>query len=415
MQIRRTLWIVIGVLSFLVATGGALLGWVVYQQQSALTTRLLVIGEDTQLSVINADGTTQTLASDLDANDYRYPATSPDGRQVVYVATEDGGLTLRRLDLISGQRIDLYRSNINRPFNMAWSPDGRYVNFLLLSPTGLSLHIVPSDGSRPALLISSATTSFYAWSSSGTSLLVHLNGHTAMGGSLELYDSASGTNTPIVSDPGLFQAPAWALDGRYFYYVAQPPVDGRASIETLESQLVRVTADGKNPEVLINEKQSDLRIARAPNSNQIAYVAARLNEQRRLAWGQLKVLKEGAAEPTVLSRSDEQVGAFFWAPDGNQIAYLSHRGTFTPDGERTWHVVDLRTGAIRDYGTFTPSNLFVGFQIFFDAYLFSFSPWSPDSQSLTYGASDGVYVIDLERGTNTKIAAGRLSMWVRGQ
>ena len=58
---------------------------------------------------------------------------------------------------------------------------------------------------------------------------------------------------------------------------------------------------------------------------------------------------------------------------------------------------------------------FAGLQSFFDAYTFSFSPWSPDSSRIAYGAQDGVYVLDLAAGRAAKATDGALGMWVGGK
>ena len=78
-------------------------------------------------------------------------------------------------------------------------------------------------------------------------------------------------------------------------------------------------------------------------------------------------------------------------------------------------IVDITNGAIRDLATFQPSAAFVGLQDYFDAYTFSFSPWSPEGGQLAYGADDGVYIIDTAAGSATKKAEGALGMWLGGR
>jgi hypothetical protein len=105
----------------------------------------------------------------------------------------------------------------------------------------------------------------------------------------------------------------------------------------------------------------------------------------------------------MLSQQGDHVTAFFWSPDGTQIAYLTYTDAYDHEGQRTWHIVDIARGTIRDLATFKPSAAFVGLQDFFDAYTFSFSPWSPDSSRIAYGAQDGVYVLDLAAGRAAKM------------
>jgi TolB protein len=231
------------------------------------------------------------------------------------------------------------------------------------------------------------------------------------GGQLSTFRPGQDQAKPLLGDPGLFQAPAWSLDGSHFFYVAQPPIAGdNPTIDDIKSDIMRVSADGNDPVMLVREEKADLRLIRSPSSDQLAYSVLGVD-----GFGSLKLISGSGGTPRVLSRQGEHVTAFFWSPDGKQIAYLTHAGEFSPEGERTWHVVDTASGTIRDFDTFRPSAAFVGLQAFFDAYTFSFSPWSPESTRLAYGAKDGVYLIDLVGGTTTKKSDGELGMWVGGK
>ena len=72
-------------------------------------------------------------------------------------------------------------------------------------------------------------------------------------------------------------------------------------------------------------------------------------------------------------------------------------------------------GAVRDFESFKPSAAFAGLQVYFDAYTFSFSPWSPDGSRIVYGADDGVYVLDVAAGRAFRAADGALGVWVGGK
>ena len=172
---------------------------------------------------------------------------------------------------------------------------------------------------------------------------------------------------------------------------------------------MRVSAEGKEPTMLVREEKSDLRIIRAPNSDQIAYLIRGIE-----GYGPLKLIDGAGGSARLLSQQDDHVTAFFWSPDGTRIAYLTYADAYEHAGRRTWHIVDIASGMIRDLATFTPSAAFVGLQDFFDAYTFSFSPWSPEGVRLAYGADDGVYMIDIAAGNATKQTEGVLGMWVGG-
>ncbi len=409
MTIRRILWIAIPVLVIIVLAGAGALTWLVLNRRSAEPVRLVVMSDDHRVRLVEEDGAERVLAENALTQGYSFPATSPDGRRVAYVASEQDRSAIVLYDLISGERKEIYQSQANIPIDLAWSPDGKYIVFLI--GRELTAQIVPTDGSKPAQLIAAGSPSFFAWSPDSATLLLHLGGHTVQGGQVSTFRPGQQQASPLLSDPGLFQAPAWSLDGSHFFYVAQPPIThAEPSIEDIKSDIMRVSADGKDSVMLVREEKADLRIIRAPNSDQIAYVIA--GEQ---GFGPLKLIDGVGGKLRILSREGEHVTAFFWSPNGQQIAYLTHDGEFTPDGERTWHIVDATSGAIRDFDTFRPSAAFAGLQVFFDAYTFSFSPWSPEGMRLAYGAEDGVYLIDLASGTIAKKADGTLGMWVGGR
>lgn len=407
MTVRRLIWIVIPLLLVVVLLGGGALAWVLLRG-AAGPARLVVMSDDT-VRLIDDAGAEQLLAENALTSGYSFPAVSPDGRQVAYVAREGDASAIIRFDVASGARTELFRSQEHVPIDLAWSPDGAYLVFLIGGQ--LTAQIVPADGSKPPQLIAAGSPSYFAWSPDSARLLLHLGGHTVQGGHVAMFRPGDQLAQPILGDPGLFQAPAWALDGQHFFYVAQPPIEGaQPSIEDIKSDIMRVSADGKEPVRLAREDKSDLRIIRSPVSDQIAYMVVGFD-----GYGPLKLIDGAGGDARTLSQQGQHVTAFFWAPDGKQIAYLTHDGTFAPDGERTWHIVDTASGAVRDFARFQPSQAFAGLQIFFDAYSFSFSPWSPDSQRLAYGADDGVYVLDTVGGSSARKSDGGLGMWVGGK
>lgn len=410
MAARRLLMVAISVLLLGVLAGGGLLGWLILRSRAAAApVRLLTVGGDTKVRLLSDDGAEALIAGNARTDGYSFPATSPDGRKVAYVSAGDEGFAIVVYDVASGERRELYQSRSNLPIDLAWSPDGKQIVFLLGSK--LTAQIVPVDGSASARLISVDSPSFFAWRPDGAALLLHLGGHAVQGGHLALYRPGEPQARAFLADPGLFQAPAWSFDGQDIFYVAQPPVESaRMTIDDVKSDIMRVSADGSNRRRLAREERADLRIVRAPNSDMIAYMVFTPD-----GYGPLKLVDGAGGEPRALSRAGEQVTAFFWSPDGRRIAYLTHEGGYTHDGPRTWHVVDVAGGAVRDLGTFRPSPAFVGLQDFFDAYTFSFSPWSPAGDRLAYGAEDGVYVIDMATGSAAKKGPGGLAMWVGGK
>lgn len=408
MPIRRILWIMIPLLLLVVIAGGGALAWLVFQER-AEPIRLLILGSDTTVRLLDGD-VQRVIASDAETEGYGFPAPSPDGRRLAYVANDTNGMAIVQIELSSGARTELYRSRAAIPIDLAWSPDGRYLSFLL--DGGRTVHIVASDGSQPAQLVANGPPSYFAWSPDSMTLLLHLGGHMVEGGHVATYQHGADHASPVASDPGFFQAPAWAADGKHFFYVAQPQITNpEPSIEDVKADITRVSADGRETVVLAREEQADLRIVRSPSADKLAYMV-----RTPKGFGGLKLIDGVGSTARVLSRAEEKVTAFFWSPDGGSIAYLTHDGSYRMAGERTWHVVDISSGRVRDFETFTPSVAFggMGLEAFFDAYIFSFSPWSPDNSRIAYGTRDGVYVLDIATGRSTRMADGVLGMWVGG-
>jgi len=407
MLVRRLLWIVVSMLLLVVLAGGGALAWLLLRAPSQ-TARLVVLGPNKQVRLLDTHGTERVLADNAKTDGFSFPATAPDQRHLAYVTEDDSGVAIIALDVVSGERKELYRSRESLPIDLAWSPDGKYIVFL--AGAQLTAQIVPADGSQAAHLIAAAAPSYFAWSPDSGTLLLHLGGHTAQGGHVATYRPGETQSRALLSDPGLFQAPAWAVDGQHFFYVAQPPITGaELTIDDIKSDIMRVSADGKQPTMLVREEKSDLRIIRAPNSDQIAYSIL-----RPAGFGPLKLIDGAGGPARTLSQPNAHVTAFFWSPNGTQIAYLTYADAYDHAGQRTWHIVDVTSGAIRDLATFTPSAALVGLQDFFDAYTFSFSPWSPEGTRLAYGTDDGVYIIDADSGSATKQTEGELAMWLGG-
>jgi TolB protein len=408
MTIRRLLWIAIFLLLVVVLAGGGALAWLLLRPASH-SARLVVLGPNKQVRLLDAGGAERVLAENAKTDGFSFPAPAPDQRHLAYVTEDDSGAAIVVLDVVSGERKEVYRSSASLPIDLAWSPDGKYIVFL--AGEQLTAQIVPADGTLPARMIADGAPSYFAWSPDSGTLLLHLGGHAAQGGHVVAYRPGEAQAHSLLSDPGFFQAPAWAIDGQHFFYVAQPPItNAEPTIDDIKSDIMRVSADGTAPTMLVREEKSDLRIIRAPNSDQIAYLIRGVD-----GFGPLKLIDGAGGAARLLSRQGEHVTAFFWSPDGARIAYLTYADAYDHEGKRTWHIVDIGSGAIRDLATFTPSAAFVGLQDFFDAYTFSFSLWSPEGARLAYGADDGVYLIDIATGSATKQTAGVLGMWVGGR
>ncbi|MEM8531216.1 MAG: hypothetical protein AAGF95_10265 [Chloroflexota bacterium] len=410
MSTRRTLWIAIIVLAIAIVIEGSVFLWLFLRSDIPSSDDLVAFGPDMPLQLVLGGDLTQTLAEDVDAGDYRFPTVAPDGRSLVYVGVEDDVFVLFQVDLESQRRTELFRNATAQPFAMGWSPDSRYVSFLANLPSNLGVYVVRADGAEAAQQIAAAQQAYMMWSQDSQSLLMHVNGHQFDGGRVEIYRLGATRPSTIANDPGFFFTPAWVLDSDEVFYVLQPPIVGsQPTGEDLANHMVRMSVDGDETEVLSEEPASIIRMVRAPNNNQIAYIRQGVNSGGSIS-GRLSLVDENG-EISVVTEAAQNVLTFFWSPDGNQIAYLSQVQS-SASILQTWHIFDVESASTRSLSTFQPSETFVRFQLFFDAFIDSFSPWSADGTRLLYGADDGVYTLDVADGQTTRVADGEWGVWV---
>lgn len=413
MPTRRLLLTLIALLAAVIVAGVAGVAGLAYWRLSATppSGELLVV-RDQRILLIAADGSERVLVEDASATGYRFPTLAPGGERVAYVAEdEQGEVALFSVELSTGQRTELYSSPDAPPLYLLWSPDGRSVSFLGTQRLGgLGVYVVAADGSSQAELLGiTPGSSYFAWQPDSSTLLLHNGGSRFEQGTVANQRLGAPEVLYELADPGFFRAPAWSRDGSQFYYVAQPAISEPSSPDAIESTLTRVGADGSSPQVLATEKRAAMFFARAPASEHLAYVTGSLDGA---SFGALKVVDAANGNVTLVSRPDERVPAFFWSPDGQQLAYLTYSVGNNQTLSLTWHLVGRDGGEIRDLASFTPSQTFVQLLSYFDAYASALDLWSPDGRELVYSTDEGIALLDLTSGEVSQRGAGQLAMWL---
>ena len=416
MRTRRVLLALVALFLVVIIVGTVGIASVVVLSRRAQAARgsLLVLGKESHLLALDGQGKQQVLAEDISTDGFLYPSPAPDGTRVAYVASSNKGTALMVLTLSSGERKQLF--NISAPiqlFYMTWSPDSRYISFLSPVENGsLGVSVVPADGSAtPHVVSQDNKAAYFAWTPDSQKLLLHSNGSVFEQGSLATFALGSDQPQQIQQDPGFFQAPAWSADGKQVFYVLQPKVQtDQPSFDDVVSVLTRAAPDGSGSTELVREVGSVIFFSRAPGSDQLAYTTLSFKTK---TFGPLTVVDGATGKHNVVSRSGDDVVAFFWSPDGKQLAYLTREDERDLRSDYTWHVVGSGGGEVRDLARFTPTQSFSGLVTFFDAYALSFNLWSPDSKQLTYAAADGVYTLDTTSGTTKRMAEGELGVWMR--
>jgi hypothetical protein len=83
--------------------------------------------------------------------------------------------------------------------------------------------------------------------------------------------------------------------------------------------------------------------------------------------------------------------------------------TAVDDQQVRWNVVTLANQQQRPLQAFTPSDMYIGYMRYFDAY--RISPWSKDGQWLLTTTTTIVQAQSLDGGTMVPLGPGEFAVW----
>lgn len=379
--------------------------------------RIVYVDADGQVATIAPDGSEQRQISDATVR-FQFPAWSPTGE---YVAALGGSSLVRLTDAAEPESVELYNSRAQNPFYFYWSPDGRYLTFLTNHPSGIGLHLVPSDAESNSRLLATGSPFYWDWQADSTQILMH-TGVTGEDARLALLDIEDGQIGPDVAAPGFFQAPGISRNGRYWAYAER---DARGN-----SWLV--VADSETGDVQRQRHAGLVALGWSPAADQVAFIST--GENAMEFTGPLRLMDAVTGEVTLLSR--DLVAAFFWSPDGRYLATISlDRGLEGdivegnsrralgkantqdhPDISLNLTLIDVTTGGKRHLLSFQPSVVFITQLLpYFDQYALSHRIWSPDSSAIVLpvvnGRASQVTVIPINGDPSRPIAEGNMPFW----
>ncbi|MBI4312093.1 MAG: PD40 domain-containing protein [Chloroflexi bacterium] len=390
--------------------------------------RIAYIGVDGNLYTVRRDATDRRQLTESDPalvssapvwsrrspRSYAWPTWSPDGSKLAVSqlsAEEEAPITINVVDIATAQSRRLYANDPDSvqfigpgiPHYLFWSPDSRRLAFLAPTAAGVSLFLSSLGRDEPSQLATGAP--FYmAWHPDSHSLLLHI------GSALSLVDvdSLAGASG-LGPSPDTFRAPGWSPDGSQMAYIESSGSGGAALLiaDKNGDGSRSLTESGLNAALLWSPRGGRIALADSPSQTRSYYSRLRLLD---VVGGRDRLLVE---EPLL---------AFFWAPDGEKIAYVA---VDTVNLRLTWKVVSLRGGQVRELADFLPSEDLLAMLIFFDQYALSSSIWSPDSTALVFSgridaasdesneeAQDSIFVLDVESAAPPQaIAPGTLAFW----
>lgn len=396
--------------------------------------RIAIINNDGQIETMSPTGDDRrvlTLASDQSR--FQFPAWSPDGRRVAMIGNRTLGGAIYVLEDAARSGVlrdhQVYYSVEEAPVYLFWSPDSQNLGFLANQDRNLlSLNVVAGDGTAESRQLATGAPFYWDWSDDGRQLLVHA-GQRGADNMLALINVDGETQADNLAVPGYFQAPDIGQGGRYWAF-AEEADGGLTSLVVVDTQTGERTS---------HQLFGSTALSWSPTGNQIAFTKGPVNGHP--FWGPLHLLNiESGEERLISSRS---VLAFFWSPDGRQIALITlgsrnneddsinasmpekprqmSRAGHAPaaqfgQGFLTLSVVDVESGTGLRLLDFEPTIAFLSqFLPYFDQYALSHRVWSPDSQAIVLPVrEDGrnsIQVISIAGGRPFELAEGSVAFW----
>ena len=260
------------------------------------------------------------------------PTWSPDGRRLAFVRAKTSGGKLEpndingwhqdggdiwAVDLASGRETKL----IEDAFSPAYSPDGTRLAFDAAWAGARRIWAADSTGRNPRQITSDSSEAVVhtgpRWSPDGSRLAFRRV--EKIKSDIVAVDAASQTLTRVTNDNAISMDPAWAPDARHIYFTSS-----RGGGLNLWRIGIGATGSNGAPEQLTTGAGDDVQPVVAPDSNKVAFAVRGINSDIwRLPVDPTTGQATGQPEPVVRTTRVESRGT--WSPDGRTIAFNSDR------------------------------------------------------------------------------------------
>lgn len=179
---------------------------------------------DTQIWVVNADGTGETQLTFIGRN--TFPRWSPDGKWIVFVSDRSGNAEIFKMKADGSHQIRL-TNNPAYDQEPCWSPDGKKIAFTSNRVYGIAgtgaIFIMNADGSNVKQLTTDGVSyNACSWSPDGTKIAAcaecfQNSGQTDNTGYnirvINIVHGKCGTITQLTNTKGCTTRPCWSPDG----------------------------------------------------------------------------------------------------------------------------------------------------------------------------------------------------------
>ena len=303
--------------------------------------RIAYVGQDARIRSMDPDGSDEMQISPSEGI-FTWPTWSPDATRIVYsgVLPDTGAgprIGLFAYDSATGLAEELHAGESGFAGFLAegvvhysiWSPDGRHVAFIVVTPMGLTLFIDNLEDVVEAQYVLDQGPLWMSWSSDSRFLLVHRDAD------LFLVDTRAGLQAQRldVRTSG-YRVPAWQPHEHRVNIVAA----SRSSRFTLESASISPASIGESETVM--DVAQDPAFLWSPDGRLLAVAGASrallYRELALLVYESVVVLSEDDDRPPI--EIEDNVIAYFWSPDGRRLAYVTLSET---RGLLRWTVLDV--------------------------------------------------------------------------
>lgn len=332
---------------------------IVYVRQFADT---MTDKQYSNLWVINFDGTEHrplTVGKQSDT----HPRWSADGRQLLYLSSEDGHTQIYRRFMDSGQTAKV--TNLTEaPAAPAWSPDGKWISFVALVPEAapkIGVMPAPPPGAKwaePAKVIDQVVYRF-----NGAGYLKP--------GYHQVFVVPSEGGTPRQISSGKYQhggpayrtsEPVWTPDSQYLLMGANR--HDNYELEPLNTEVYEFRVSDGAVKALTRRDGPDNNPVVSPDGRLIAYTGF---DDKRQGYQVTKLYvmnRDGSGSHEVSVTLDRDVASPQWAADGKSVYFLSddkgNSGVYsiTLDGVRKQVTANVGSGfsAYGGRGTFSVAS-----------------------------------------------------------